>query len=151
MGHGLTAIDSHVRPPFQCHQQPFLCDLGTLVAPKLQGSRCSDLLFALTACTYLQWHCHNLFLMLLHCCTGATALQTSVLTAELNRVLQLDTLELAKGRNCTITLDGWSNDSMESLYGFLVLFPDGRSILYKTEDYSEQTHSGRFLAGKQVQ
>ena len=89
--------------------------------------------------------------MLLHCCTGATALQTSVLTAELNRVLQLDTLELAKGRNCTITLDGWSNDSMESLYGFLVLFPDGRSILYKTEDYSEQTRSGRFLAGKQVQ
>ena len=89
--------------------------------------------------------------MLLHCCTGATALQTSVLTAELNRVLQLDTLELAKGRNCTITLDGWSNDSMEPLYGFLVLFPDGRSILYKTEDYSEQTHSGRFLAGKQVQ
>ena len=89
--------------------------------------------------------------MLLDCCTGATALQTSVLTAELNRVLQLDKLELAKGRNCTLTLDGWSPLSMESLYGFLVLFPDGRSILHKAEDYSDQTHSGRFLAGKQVQ
>lgn len=79
---------------------------------------------------------------------GATALQTSVLTAELNRVLQLDALEVSKGRNLTLTLDGWSNTHMESLYGFLVLFPDGCSILHKTEDYSEQTHSGQFLAGK---
>ncbi|KAL0024969.1 hypothetical protein WJX77_007098 [Trebouxia sp. C0004] len=39
---------------------------------------------------------------------------------------------------------------MQSLYGFLVLFPDGRSILQKVEDFSAHTHSGEFLASETI-
>ena len=61
---------------------------------------------------------------------------------------ELDKLELQHGQNMSMTLDGWSDAAMQSLYGFLVLFPDGRSILQKVEDFSAHTHSGEFLASK---
>ncbi|KAL0023282.1 hypothetical protein WJX77_003108 [Trebouxia sp. C0004] len=33
---------------------------------------------------------------------------------------------------------------------FLCLFPDGRSILQKVEDFSAHTHSGEFLASETI-
>ncbi|DBA92708.1 TPA: hypothetical protein ACH3X1_002917 [Trebouxia sp. C0004] len=44
---------------------------------------------------------------------GATALQTSILAAELVRVKELDKLELQQGQNMSMTLDGWSDAEVD--------------------------------------
>ena len=50
-------------------------------------------------------------------------------------------------RHLTLTLDGWSNARMESIYSFNIIFPDRRMILLKSEDLSTTTHSGENIAG----
>lgn len=50
-------------------------------------------------------------------------------------------------RHLTLTLDGWSNARMESVYSFNIIFPDRRVILLKSEDPSSTTHSGENIAG----
>lgn len=101
MGLGLAATHSHVRHPFQCRQQAsFLLMWVQSSRPNCRVAGVVTSSFALAACCYhLRWHCYTLGLMLLDGCIGAAALQTSVLTAELSRALQLDKLELAKGRH----------------------------------------------------
>lgn len=47
----------------------------------------------------------------------------------------------------TLTLDGWSNDRMESIYSWNIIFPDRRVILLRSDDLSEISHSGENLAG----
>ena len=46
-------------------------------------------------------------------------------------------------KHLTLTLDGWSNARMESIYSFNIIFPDRRVILVKSEDLSLATHSGQ--------
>ncbi|DBA98344.1 TPA: hypothetical protein ACH3X1_001260 [Trebouxia sp. C0004] len=50
-------------------------------------------------------------------------------------------------RHLTLTLDGWSNARIESIYSFNIIFPDRRMILLKSEDLSTITHSGENIAG----
>jgi len=42
----------------------------------------------------------------------------------------------------TFTLVGWSNDRMESIYSFNIVFPYRRAILLESRDLSDMTHSG---------
>jgi len=46
----------------------------------------------------------------------------------------------------TLTLDGWSNDRMESIYFWNIIFPDRRVILLKADDLSSMAHRGENLA-----
>ena len=46
----------------------------------------------------------------------------------------------------TLTLDGWSNDRMESIYSWNIIFPDRRVILLKADDLSSMAHRGENLA-----
>ena len=46
----------------------------------------------------------------------------------------------------TLTLDAWSNDRMESIYSWNIIFPDRRVILLKSDDLSSISHSGENLA-----
>lgn len=50
-------------------------------------------------------------------------------------------------RHLTLTIDGWSNARMESIYSFNIIFPNRRVILLKSEDLSTTTHSGHNIAG----
>ena len=47
----------------------------------------------------------------------------------------------------TLSLDGWSNTRMESVYSFDVVFADRKVILYKAEELSVTTHSAENIAG----
>ncbi len=51
-------------------------------------------------------------------------------------------------QHLTFTLDGWSNDRMESIYSFNIVFPDRRAILLESRDLSDMTHSGQQLGGE---
>ena len=48
----------------------------------------------------------------------------------------------------TLTLDGWSNRRMESIYSWNVAFPSRRVILLKADDLSEVSHNGEELSGE---
>jgi len=48
----------------------------------------------------------------------------------------------------TLTLDGWSNSRMESVYSWNVIFPNRRVILLRADDLSLMSHSGDNLSGK---
>ena len=48
----------------------------------------------------------------------------------------------------TLTLDGWSNARMESVYSCNVIFPSRRVILLRADDLSEISHTGKALSGK---
>ncbi|DBB03110.1 TPA: hypothetical protein ACH3X1_013420 [Trebouxia sp. C0004] len=50
--------------------------------------------------------------------------------------------------HATVTLDGWSNSRMESVYSWNVIFPSRRVILLRADDLSAVTHSGDNLASK---
>ncbi|KAL0019152.1 hypothetical protein WJX77_011765 [Trebouxia sp. C0004] len=58
------------------------------------------------------------------------------------RWLQDDTIAY----HLTLTLDGWSNDRMESIYSWNIIFPDRRVILLKADDLSRLAHKGENLA-----
>ena len=46
----------------------------------------------------------------------------------------------------TFTSDGWSNDRVESIYSFNVIFPERRAILLKALDLSKMVHNDENLA-----
>ncbi|DBA83068.1 TPA: hypothetical protein ACH3X1_006836 [Trebouxia sp. C0004] len=46
----------------------------------------------------------------------------------------------------TLTLDGWSNDRVESIYSWNIIFPNRRVILLKADDLSSMAHTGENLA-----
>ncbi len=48
----------------------------------------------------------------------------------------------------TLTLDGWSNSRMESVYSWNVIFPNRCVILLRADDLSAIKHSGENLSGK---
>ena len=47
----------------------------------------------------------------------------------------------------TLTLDGWSNARMESIYSWNVIFPTRKVMLLKAQDLSAVVHSGDNLSG----
>jgi len=47
----------------------------------------------------------------------------------------------------TLTLDGWSNARMESIYSWNIIFPSRKVILLKADNLSSISHSGENLAG----
>ena len=47
----------------------------------------------------------------------------------------------------TLTIDGWSNARMESVYSWNIIFPDRRVILLRADDLSSISHTGENLAG----
>ena len=81
---------------------------------------------------------------------GITTMRTSLLQGLLSEVQLQHAAWLADdnlARHLTMTLDGWSNARMESIYAFNIIFPDRRVILLKSEDLSTTTHSGQNIAG----
>ncbi len=82
---------------------------------------------------------------------GPTLLRTTLLQGLYREVTVQHAQWLADddlAQHLTLTLDGWSNARMESIYTFNIIFPDRRVILLKTEELSLLTHSGENLAGK---
>ena len=47
----------------------------------------------------------------------------------------------------TLSLDGWSNCRMQSLYGFVAIFSGGVTHLLGLQDLSLDRHTAQFLAG----
>ena len=50
----------------------------------------------------------------------------------------------------TLSLDGWSNARMESIYSWNIIFPDRRVMLLRSDDLSSISHTGENLASKAV-
>ncbi|DBA94917.1 TPA: hypothetical protein ACH3X1_002448 [Trebouxia sp. C0004] len=46
----------------------------------------------------------------------------------------------------TLSLDGWSNSRMESIYSWNIVFPDRRVMLLRSDDLSSMSHTGINLA-----
>lgn len=56
--------------------------------------------------------------------------------------------ELRESSCITITVDGWSNLRMDSIYACLAITPDRRCHMLSAEDLSAESHTGKFIAGK---
>lgn len=87
-----------------------------------------------------------------HCIdfAGETMLRTTLLEslwAEVRLAHATWLKDPSLAQHLTLALDGWSNALMESIYSFNVVFPDRRTILLKTMDLSDLTHSGENLGG----
>jgi hypothetical protein len=48
----------------------------------------------------------------------------------------------------TLTVDGWGNPLMQSLYGYMVVLADRTSHLLALQDHSDMQHDAVNLAGK---
>ena len=55
-------------------------------------------------------------------------------------------LNAAMAYHLTLSIDGWSNHRMESIYAWNVIFPSRRTILLRTDDLSSMSHTGENLA-----
>ena len=55
--------------------------------------------------------------------------------------------DVNRAYHLSLTLDGWSNDRMESIYSWNVIFPDRKVILLRADDLSEVSHTGEALSG----
>lgn len=48
----------------------------------------------------------------------------------------------------TLSLDGWSNCRMKSLYGFVAITSGRKTHLLSLQDLSAESHTASYLAGK---
>jgi len=55
--------------------------------------------------------------------------------------------DAAMAYHLTLTLDGWSNDRMESIYSWNIIFPNRKVILLRADDLSSISHTGESLSG----
>ncbi len=81
---------------------------------------------------------------------GITTMRGLLLYAVHSEVEVQHAIWLAYGnlaKHLTLTLDGWSDARMESVYSCTIIFPNWRTILLKSEDLSSTTHSGKTIAG----
>jgi hypothetical protein len=58
---------------------------------------------------------------------------------------QVSTLQNAK--NCTLTLDGWTDCCMHSIYAFMVILPTRATLLLDTLDLTAERHTAEKVAG----
>ncbi|DBB09009.1 TPA: hypothetical protein ACH3X3_007637 [Trebouxia sp. C0006] len=54
--------------------------------------------------------------------------------------------DAAMAYHLTLTLDGWSNDRMESIYSWNIIFPSRKVILLRADDLSSISHTGESLS-----
>ena len=72
-------------------------------------------------------------------------LDSAVASVKLKQIAMMRNAALAY--HLTLTLDGWSNRMMESIYSWNVAFPSRRVILLKADELSEVSHTGEALSG----
>ena len=84
------------------------------------------------------------------CCTGETQLRGTLLDSAVTAVKlkQISWMTDALAYHLTLSLDGWSNSRMESVYSWNVIFPSRRVILLKADNLSEISHTGEALSGR---
>ncbi|KAK9786171.1 hypothetical protein WJX73_009138 [Symbiochloris irregularis] len=82
---------------------------------------------------------------------GRTALSTTHLAREAAMVDLYQQGILEKAEHITITLDGWSNIRMQSVYTVLAILPDRTSMMLQSLDFSQVKHTGQFISGKLVE
>lgn len=95
--------------------------------------------------------CYCLKVIVKVCCsTGETQLRGTLLDSAVAAVkLQQNSwMTDALAYHLTLSLDGWSNSRMESVYSWNVIFPSRRVILLKADNLSEISHTGEALSGK---
>ena len=73
-------------------------------------------------------------------------LDAALARVRLKQAAWMDNTDIAY--HLTLTLDGWSNSRMESIYSWNVIFPSRRVTLLRADDLSLTKHSGENLAGK---
>lgn len=88
-----------------------------------------------------------------HCITGAFTLRTTLLKAVLADVKLKQASWMSNPNmayHLTLTLDGWSNSRMESVYSWNIIFPSRKVILLRADNLSEVSHTGENLSGETV-
>jgi hypothetical protein len=61
------------------------------------------------------------------------------------KLLQAD--KLMNQSNMTMTLDGWTNCCMHSIYAFMIILSDRSTLLLDSLDLSDISHTARKIAG----
>ena len=82
---------------------------------------------------------------------GAYMLRTSLLQGVLADVALKQAKWMADDSmayHLTLTLDGWSNARMESVYSWNIIFPSRKVILLRADDLSGVSHTGEELSGR---
>ena len=82
--------------------------------------------------------------------TGAWLLRNTLLDALAYQVKAQQAkwmLDDSMAYHLTLSLDGWSNSRMESIYSWNIVFPDRRVMLLRSDDLSSMSHTRINLAG----
>ena len=87
-----------------------------------------------------------------HYGAGAYVLRTTLLNAvladvKLKRISWMTNSNMAY--HLTLTLDGWSNSRMESVYSWNIIFPSRKVIMLRADNLSDVSHTGENLSGKE--
>jgi hypothetical protein len=79
---------------------------------------------------------------------GSSWLASGLMLKEQARAKQALQERTLAPENLTVSVDGWTDQAKHSVYACTLSFPDGTTALFDAVDLSEETHSGKNLAGQ---
>lgn len=82
-----------------------------------------------------------------HLLAGSTQLKTTMLQDDYAYVITSIREKVAAATNITVNLDGWSDNTGHSVYACNVIFSDRTMAQFAVEDFSDDSHTGAFIAG----
>lgn len=57
-------------------------------------------------------------------------------------------IDNSERESLTLTVDGWTNARKQSVLAFVLLFPDGTSVLLETKELYAESHTAETVAGE---
>ena len=128
---------------FRTVESPFFVGFCQSLRPKFEcPSKCNHLLHV---CKILPTDSHQRMFT-----AGAWLLRNTLLDALAYQVMAQQAKWMqddSVAYHLTLSLDGWSNSRMESIYFWNIVFPDRRVMLLRSDDVSSMSHTGANLAG----